>query len=178
MKPFPGGWLDNSMPIKKGDPGRPVISIQIGQQQFNEVICDIGSSFNIIPKVIYDDVLQFGPLLHTTMRLRFANRSTRWVEGIVDNVCVRIGHSYVPTDFVVLDTGQNPNAPIILDRPFLHTSNATIYVGTTKVCFYLDQRIEQFPFYLPVNASIKRVRTGRPRRRAPRSHGLNNAEHY
>ena len=118
MKPFPGGWLDNSMPIKKGDPGRPVISIQIGQQQFNEVICDIGSSFNIIPKVIYDDVLQFGPLLHTTMRLRFADRSTRRVEGIVDNICVCIGHSYVPADFVVLDTSQNSNAPIILDRPF------------------------------------------------------------
>ena len=67
MKPCPGGWLDNSMPIKKGDPGRPVISIQIGQQQFNEVICDIGSSFNIIPKVIYDDVLQF-----TTGIRRFA----------------------------------------------------------------------------------------------------------
>jgi len=110
--------------------------------------------------------------------LRFVDRSTHWVEGIADNICDRIGHSYVLADFVVLDTGQNPNAPIILDRPFLHTSNATIYVGTTKVCFYLDQRIEQFPFYLLVNASIKQLRTGRPRRRAPRSRGLNNAERY
>jgi len=84
----------------------------------------------------------------------------------------------VPADFVVLDTGQNPNAPIISDRPFLQTANATIYVGTAKVSFYLDQRIEQFPFYLPVNASIKRVRTGRPRRRALRSRGLNNAKRY
>jgi len=88
MKPCPGGWLDNSMPIKKGDPGRPVISIQIGQQQFNEVICDIGSSFNIIPKVIYDDVLQFGPLLQTTMRLRFADRSTVCASGI--HMCLQI----------------------------------------------------------------------------------------
>jgi hypothetical protein len=90
-----GGWLDDSMPIKKGDPGRPVISIAIGQQQFDEVICDISSSVNIIPKVIYDNILYSGPLLHMTMRLRFANRSTRRVEGIADNICVRIGHSYV-----------------------------------------------------------------------------------
>jgi hypothetical protein len=57
MKPCPGGWIDDTMPIKKGDPGRPVISIAIGQQQFDEVIYNIGSSVNIIPKVIYDNVL-------------------------------------------------------------------------------------------------------------------------
>jgi hypothetical protein len=103
MKPCLGGWLDDSMPIKKGDPGRPVISIAIGQQQFDEVIYNIGSSINIIPKVIYYNVLQFRPLLHTTMRLTFADQSTRRVEGIADNICVRIGHSYVPADFVVMD---------------------------------------------------------------------------
>jgi hypothetical protein len=112
------------------------------------------------------------------MHLRFVDRSTRRVEGIADNICMRIEHSYVPADFIVLDAGRNPNAPIILGRPFLHTANVTIYVGTAEVCFYLDQRIEQFPFYRPVNASIQRVRTGRSRRRAPRSHGLNNTEHY
>jgi len=106
-----GGWLDDSMPIKKGDLGRLVTSIAIGQQQVDEVICDISSSTNIIPMVIYDNVLQFGPLLHTTMHLRFEDRSTHRVEGIIDNVYVCIGHSYVPADFVVLDTGQNPNAP-------------------------------------------------------------------
>jgi hypothetical protein len=57
MKLCPGGWIDDTMPIKKGDPGRRVISIAIGQQQFDEVICNIGSGVNIIPKVIYDNVL-------------------------------------------------------------------------------------------------------------------------
>jgi hypothetical protein len=138
-----------------GNPSRLVISIAIGQQQFDEAICDISSSVNIIPKVIYDNVLQFGPLLHTTMRLRFADQLTRWVEGIVDNVYVRIRHLYVPVDFVVLETGRNPNVSIILSCPFLHTAGATIYIGTTEVCFYLNQRIEQFPFYHPINASIR-----------------------
>ena len=57
------------------------------------------------------------------------------------------------TDFVVLDIGQIPNVPIILGCPFLHTANATIYARTVEVCFYLKERIEQFPFYYPVNAS-------------------------
>ena len=81
------------MPIKKGDPDHLVISIQIDKQQFDKVIYDIGSRVNIMPKVIYDDVLQFQPLLHTTMRLRFVDRSTHRVEGIVDNVihmCLQI----------------------------------------------------------------------------------------
>ena len=80
------------MAIKKGDPGYPVVSIANGQHQFDEVICDIGSSVNFIPKVIYDNVLQFGPLLHTNIHVRFVDWLTRWVEGIIDNICVRVGH--------------------------------------------------------------------------------------
>jgi hypothetical protein len=97
---------------------------------------------NIIPKVIYGNVLQFGPLLHTNIRLRFADWLTHRVKGIVDNVCVRIRHSYVPVDFLVLDTSRNPNTLIILGHPFLHTANATIYAGMVEVCFYLKERIE------------------------------------
>ena len=74
------------MPIKKGYLGRPVIFIAISQQQFDEVIYGIGSGVNIIPKVIYFNVLQFGPLLHTTMCLRFVDRSAHCVEGIIDNI--------------------------------------------------------------------------------------------
>jgi len=51
MKPCSGGWIDDSMPIKKGDPGCPVVSIVVGQHQFNEAIHDISSSVNIIPKI-------------------------------------------------------------------------------------------------------------------------------
>jgi hypothetical protein len=35
-----GGWKDESLPEKKGDPGRPVIPIAIGQHIFEEAICD------------------------------------------------------------------------------------------------------------------------------------------
>ena len=35
-------WEDYSMPIKKGDPGRPIIPITIGPHVFQEAICDFG----------------------------------------------------------------------------------------------------------------------------------------
>jgi len=40
---------------------------------------------------------------------------------------------YAPADFVVIETGNDERAPIILGRPFLNTSGAIIYIGTGEV---------------------------------------------
>jgi hypothetical protein len=69
----------------------------------------------------------------------------RCIEGIADNVCVRIGNSYVPTDFEVLNTGYGNEAPIILGRPFLHTANTTIFTGTAEIYLHLDTTLRS-PF--------------------------------
>jgi hypothetical protein len=66
--PISKGWNDETLPIKKGDPGRPVIPISIGSMNFNEAICDFGASVNIMPKVIYDKMFNY-PLLYITMCL-------------------------------------------------------------------------------------------------------------
>jgi hypothetical protein len=50
--PISKGWNDETLPIKKGDPERPVIPISIGSMNFNEAICDFGASVNIMSKVI------------------------------------------------------------------------------------------------------------------------------
>jgi hypothetical protein len=54
IQPSVGGWIDYSLPEKKGDLGRPVILIAIGPHIFQEAIYDFGASVNIMPKVIYD----------------------------------------------------------------------------------------------------------------------------
>jgi len=46
---------------KKEDPGRPTIECPIGPHNFDNALCDLGSSINIMPKVIYD-ALYGGPL--------------------------------------------------------------------------------------------------------------------
>jgi hypothetical protein len=45
-------WTDWGMPAKRGDPGMPIITITIGAYTFKNALCDFGSSFNIMPKVI------------------------------------------------------------------------------------------------------------------------------
>ena len=123
------------MPKKKGDFGRPVIPIKIGPHEFNQVICNLGASFNVMPKVIYDHILQFDTLLYTTMHMQLVDQSTRRVEGIAEYICIQVGSSYVSVDFVVLDTGCDLKAPIILGRPFQHTTKAIIQAESARICF-------------------------------------------
>jgi hypothetical protein len=61
-------WTDWGMPAKRGDTGRPVITITIGDYTFKNALCDFGSSVNITPKVIYKKI-NGSPLLCTTMCL-------------------------------------------------------------------------------------------------------------
>jgi hypothetical protein len=115
------GWNDETLPIKKGDPGRPIILISIGSVNFNEAICDFGASVNIMPNVIYERMFDY-PLSYTTMCLELAGQSLCYAKGILEDICVRVGSSYVPADFVVIETGGDEKSPIILGRPFLNTA--------------------------------------------------------
>ena len=40
--------------LKRKDPGNPTISCSIGAQQFDHALCDLGASFSVMPKVVYD----------------------------------------------------------------------------------------------------------------------------
>jgi hypothetical protein len=70
-----------------------------------------------MPKVIYEKI-HGDPLLYTSMCLQLADQSLCYPKGILKDICVRIGHSYVPIDFVVVETGGNEKAPIIFGWPF------------------------------------------------------------
>jgi hypothetical protein len=131
--------------LKKGDLGRPVILISIGSINFNEAIYDFGASVNIMPKVIYDKMFNY-PLLYTTMCLQLADQSLYYTKGILEDISVRVGSSYVPVDFVVIETGGDERSTMILGRPFLNTTRAIMYANTTKICFNIKGKRETFFF--------------------------------
>jgi hypothetical protein len=72
--------------------------------------------------------------------LQLAYQSLCYPKGILEDVCVWVGHSYVPVDFVVVETCGNEKAPIILGRPFLRTAKAIIYTDDAKICFTIKGR--------------------------------------
>jgi hypothetical protein len=70
-----------------------------------------------MPKVIYEKILE-DPLLYTNMRLQLADHSLCYLKGVLEDAIVRVGQSYMPVDFVVLEIGGDERTPIILGRPF------------------------------------------------------------
>jgi hypothetical protein len=115
-----GGWKDHTLPDKKGHPGRLVIPIAIGPHIFQEAICDFKASVNIMPKVIYNKI-NGDALWYTNMCLQLVDQSLCYPKGIIEETLIRVGQSYVPIDFVVMETGGGLRAPIILGRPILCT---------------------------------------------------------
>ena len=50
--------ITDLLPVKRDNPGRPVIPISISMVDFPEALCDFGSSINIMPRVA-DRTLSF-----------------------------------------------------------------------------------------------------------------------
>jgi hypothetical protein len=67
-----------------------------------------------MPKVIYEKFLG-DTLLYTTMYLQLTDQSLCYPEGILEDVYVRVGNSYVFVDFVVVETRGDERSPIILE---------------------------------------------------------------
>jgi len=105
--------------------------MSIDMVDFPEALCDFGSSVNIMPRVLYEKFFTY-PLLETTICLQLADRILSFPKEILKNLCVRVGTLYAPADFVVIETGNDDRAPIILGRPFLNTSGAVIYASAAK----------------------------------------------
>jgi hypothetical protein len=114
--------------IKKKDPGCPTIDCSIGDQHFNNALCDLGASVSVMPKVIFDK-LPHAKLDPTSMCLQLADQSLCYPMGITENILVKIRKFFILVDFVVLDMQPDSRVSLILGRPFLSTTNAHIDVG-------------------------------------------------
>ena len=92
----------NSLPIKKRDPGAPMITSEIGGMSFTRSLLDTGASINILPKAIFyrHHVGELQPFL---VELCLANGSVRKPHGLVEDVIVRIEDGYFLVDFLVVD---------------------------------------------------------------------------
>jgi hypothetical protein len=67
-------------------------------------------------------------------------------EGVLEDAIIRVGQSYVLVDFVVVKTGGDERAPIILGRPFVCTTNAIIYAEHAKIVFTIKDKKEKLSF--------------------------------
>jgi hypothetical protein len=95
----------------------------------------------VIPKVIYDQ-LNHDSLVPTSLHLQLADQSIRCPVGIMKDISVRIKNSFVPVDFVVLEMDVCRQIPLILGRPFLSTTGATIDVAARIIKLNISRKDE------------------------------------
>jgi hypothetical protein len=97
---------------------------------------------SIIPKVIYDQ-LNHDSLVPSSLHLQLADQSIR---GIAEDILVRIRNSFMDVDFMVLELDVCRQIPLILGRPFLSTTGATIDVATRIIKLNISKKEEIFTF--------------------------------
>ncbi|GKD85631.1 reverse transcriptase domain-containing protein [Tanacetum coccineum] len=100
-------------------------------------------------------------LIPSRMTLELADRSITRPKGLAEDVFVKVGSFYFPTDFVVVDFEADPRVPLILGRSFLRTDRALIDVyegelilrnGDERLIFHVDKHAQKH-----VNESIKMI---------------------
>nr|GEY78069.1 reverse transcriptase domain-containing protein [Tanacetum cinerariifolium] len=131
------------LPEKLGDPSKFLIPCDF--PEFDECLAleDLGVSINLMPLSIWKK-LSLLELTSTQMILDLADRSTTRPAGIAEDVFVKVGKFYFPTDFVVVDCVVDPRVPLILGRPFLRTGRALIDVYGEELTLRVDDEVISF----------------------------------
>nr|GFA27092.1 hypothetical protein [Tanacetum cinerariifolium] len=84
--------------------------------------------------------LRLPTLNDTKMVIEFADRTISKPTGVAENVFVKVGKFYFPTDFVVLDFVVDPRVPLILGRPVLSTAHTLIDVYKGEIILRHDDQ--------------------------------------
>jgi hypothetical protein len=113
-----------------------------------------------MPKVIYDQ-LNHDSLVPTSLHLQLADQLIRRPVGITEDIPMRIRNSFVPEDFVVLEMNVCRQILLILGRPFLSTTRATIDVAARIIKLNISRKDETFTFKPKSNQVKVMIRTAR-----------------
>ncbi|XP_058008920.1 uncharacterized protein LOC131183072, partial [Hevea brasiliensis] len=138
--------LQNKLPPKLKDPGSFSIPCHIGETSIERALCDLGASVSLMPLSICEK-LKVGNLKPTTISLQLADRSIKYLVGILENVPLKVGKFFIPVDFIVLEMEEDVRTPIILGRPFLATARANIDVKNGKLKLTVGEEEIEFNLF-------------------------------
>ena len=132
------------------DPSSFTIPCSIGKYEFKKALCDSGASINLMPLSVVQR-LSLGELTPTTITLQMADRSMAQLEGILEDVLVKVGKFIFPVDFVIMQMEEDTQIPLLLGRPFLaigatlidvQKGELTLRVGDEAVHFNINRSLE------------------------------------
>ncbi|XP_075107147.1 uncharacterized protein LOC142180118 [Nicotiana tabacum] len=97
-----------------------------------EIMSSKSASINLMPLSMFKKLEgELGVIKSILVSLQLDDQTTIILEGIIDDIVVRVGKFVFPVDFIVVDMEVNKKVPLILERPFLCTDRAIldIYEG-------------------------------------------------
>nr|GEV77632.1 reverse transcriptase domain-containing protein [Tanacetum cinerariifolium] len=139
--------LIKKLPEKLRDPGKFLIPCDFSRMDECLALANLGASINLMPLSVWNK-LSLPELSPTCMTLKLADRSISRPVEVAEDVFVKVGTFYFPTDFVVVDSDADPRVPLILRKSFLKIGRAlidvyegelTLRVGNKSITFNLDQ---------------------------------------
>ena len=142
--------IQQQLPAKMKNPGSFTIPCSIGKYEFKKALCDFGATINLMPLSVVQR-LSLGELTPIAITLQMADRSMAQLEGILEDVLVKVGKFIFPADFVIMKMEEDTQVPLLLGRPFLTTGAAlidvqkgelTLRVGNEAVHFNLNRSLE------------------------------------
>ncbi|RYR29144.1 hypothetical protein Ahy_B01g053457 [Arachis hypogaea] len=140
--------IQTELPTKKKDPGSFHIPCAIGETLIDKGLCDLGASINLMSLSLMKK-LQINELMPTDVVIRLADKTQKQAVGVVENVLVKVGNYFLPTDFVILEMEESPIHPIILRRPFIATARALINVERGELILRIHDEQLAFNVFKP-----------------------------
>ncbi|XP_012440188.1 uncharacterized protein LOC105765555 [Gossypium raimondii] len=141
--------LQRKMPTKYKDRGMFVISYKIGHLGIKKAMCDLGASINVMPYSIYES-LNAGFLTKIGVIIQLADRSVVHLEGVLEDVLVKVNELIFPADFYVIKMEEDSilgSLDLLLGRPFLSTTSTKIDVRSGTLTMEFDGEIVKFNIY-------------------------------
>ncbi|KAL0396349.1 UNVERIFIED_CONTAM: hypothetical protein Scaly_0083300 [Sesamum calycinum] len=138
--------FQNKLPPKLKDQGRFSIPCTIGNINFDKVVCDLGTSVNLMPYSIFEK-LGMHELTPTIITLQLVDRSIKYPRGYV---LVKVGNFIISVDFIMLDMEEDINMPLIPRRLFLATSRALIDVQKRQLTLRVNDEDLVFNVFKPM----------------------------
>ncbi|GKC95125.1 reverse transcriptase domain-containing protein, partial [Tanacetum coccineum] len=135
--------LLKKLPEKLRDPGKFLIPCDFTELDECLALANLGTSINLMPLSVWKQLL-LPKLTSTCMTLELADRLVAHPKAVAEDVFVKVGKFYFPSDFVVVDYDVDPRVPLIIGRPFLRMARALIDVYGEELTLRVDDEAITF----------------------------------
>ncbi|XP_022851451.1 uncharacterized protein LOC111373182 [Olea europaea var. sylvestris] len=130
--------IQKMLPSKLKDVGSFIVSCTIDEDYFDNALCDLGASINLLSRFVFRK-LGLGEAKVTTVMLQLTNRSLTRQRGIIEVVLIKVDKFIFPADFLILDMEEDKDIPLTLGKPFLATGRTLIDVQKGQLILRLGE---------------------------------------